>query len=104
MTGDDGRTIRGVVIGLLPTRLLLDEGREGDGHDRYEGVLEESDGEEHDDGSLVDGFPHPDKEGLGVERPSRLQSLVENGILEAGGAIDVFVEDKREYRQRRVDG
>lgn len=79
--------------------LCEDEGSEADGFDFEEDVADEDQGEHHDDGSLVDGFPHPGEEGLGVEVSALLEGAVERGEHECGSVVDVLVEDDAEDRE-----
>lgn len=80
-----------------------DQGCEGDAHDVHERVLEEDDREKHDHGALEDADPHPDEEGLEVQRATLLKRLVERGELHDLLQVHILVEDQSEDRHRSID-
>lgn len=84
--------------------LRNDEGSEGNGDDPDKGLLEHEQAHHHNDNSLVNGYPHPDEEGLRVHLPTLPQTHVQIGVEERLLAREVLIEDYGGHWEGGVEG
>lgn len=80
-----------------------DEGSECYGYDVNEGVFEKGKGQEHDDRSLVNALPNPNKEGFDVQLTTFLQRLVKLRVVFCFIFIHILIEDDTEHWEHGVN-
>ena len=84
--------------------LDANQATERDCDDIHEGLIKLSHRNEHNNCSLVNGFPSPNQEGLSVERATFLNSLVERGKASNLRVGDIDVEHEGKHWETRVYG